>query len=490
MWCFCFCYLCTASATLQDFAAAIAQLATFPRGREALLQDPTVAEALQQAAVEGWTQEARMSCESALLSMSDRQPGASGGTGSHLEDRSDHKHIMISYQWDVQDVAKRIVNELQIHGYRTWFDLQNMKGSTVSHCAPPPPITTTKSRKTGLCSFQHLDVRGLLLVVVPFCLLLLCKYNAMQQVDAMSEAVDNAEVMLSCITLAYKESANCRLEAQYGHQQDVEMVPLMLELGYKPSGWLGLLLGTKIYFPFHPAAVHTDALFMQQIEAVARLLGERGKPSAAAAARVSEGVPPLEPAPAPAPALAPAAPAVVTTPPRSASAAFSPSMQQLSSPAAAATMVPALPTDDGSLVAAVLQQQGLMLKREAKLQSAMEAKAAAEKAGLRAEMQQQLEQIREEMKPVAAISEQQLTALQARIEKLHAAKLLTDDELYSLEDIVADFLELKSSLGVVTLAAIMTSEGAGKALKLVGLSEGLAADGACARQLRRKFSPA
>ena len=40
--------------------------------------------------------------------------------------------------------------------------------------------------------------------------------------DAMSDAVDNAAVMLSCLSLAYKESANCRLEAQYGHQQEVD----------------------------------------------------------------------------------------------------------------------------------------------------------------------------------------------------------------------------------------------------------------------------
>jgi hypothetical protein len=79
-------------------------------------------------------------------------------------------------------------------------------------------------------------------------------------VDAMSAAVDDAEVMLSCISLAYKESSNCRLvstqaiwslqllviprkvsdrlrvclqEAQYGHQQEVEMVPLMMEHGCK-----------------------------------------------------------------------------------------------------------------------------------------------------------------------------------------------------------------------------------------------------------------
>jgi hypothetical protein len=28
-------------------------------------------------------------------------------------------------------VVRRIVNELQVRGYRTWFDLDNMKGSTV-----------------------------------------------------------------------------------------------------------------------------------------------------------------------------------------------------------------------------------------------------------------------------------------------------------------------------------------------------------------------
>ena len=47
-------------------------------------------------------------------------------------------------------------------GYVTWFDLTNMKGSTM---------------------------------------------------DAMSDAIEGAEVMLYGVSLAYKESANCRLEA-------------------------------------------------------------------------------------------------------------------------------------------------------------------------------------------------------------------------------------------------------------------------------------
>ena len=43
----------------------------------------------------------------------------------------------------------------------------------------------------------------------------------------MSDAIDNAEVMLYAVSEAYKESGNCRLEANYAHQQDVDMIPLV-----------------------------------------------------------------------------------------------------------------------------------------------------------------------------------------------------------------------------------------------------------------------
>ena len=37
--------------------------------------------------------------------------------------------------------------------------------------------------------------------------------------DAMSDAVKGAEVVLYGVSRGYKESANCRLEANYAHQQ-------------------------------------------------------------------------------------------------------------------------------------------------------------------------------------------------------------------------------------------------------------------------------
>ena len=44
--------------------------------------------------------------------------------------------------------------------------------------------------------------------------------------------------------------------------------------------------------------------------------------------------------------------------------------------------------------------------------------------------------------PAPAITDEQLAALQARIEGLHVTKLLADEELFALEDLIADYVEL------------------------------------------------
>ena len=117
----------------------------YPPGRAALLEDPAVADALQQVATGGWQEEARRHAQAALAALADRQP--------EPPTPRQNKHVMLSYNWGVQPVVERVVRELQVRGYRTWFDLDDMTGNTV---------------------------------------------------DAMSEAVDNAAVMLSCMSLACK----------------------------------------------------------------------------------------------------------------------------------------------------------------------------------------------------------------------------------------------------------------------------------------------
>ena len=121
---------------------------------------------------------------------------------------------------------------------------------------------------------------------------------------------------------------------------------------------------------------------------------------------------------------------------------------------------------------ALLQQQSLMLEREQKTD---------EKADtLREEMRHEFKKMRQTMD--AKTTEQSdhllLLALQARLERLHSAKLLGNVELFAIEDIIADSLEEDESRG---------GGGGGQVAKLVALSEGLIGDAALSRQLRRKF---
>ena len=95
--------------------------------------------------------------------------------------------------------------------------------------------------------------------------------------DRMSEAVEDAIVILYGVSRAYKESANCRLEAQYAFQQQVDMIPLMLEDGYRAKGWLGMLLGVRLWYGFYLSVLESEAAFEGKTDELCRELGERGK---------------------------------------------------------------------------------------------------------------------------------------------------------------------------------------------------------------------
>ena len=89
--------------------------------------------------------------------------------------------------------------------------------------------------------------------------------------------------------------------------------------------------------------------------------------------------------------------------------------------------------------------------------------------------------------PREAATQAQLAALQARIESMHAAKLLSDDELCALEDLLADYFGLLACVEMVTMEMTSTSETADKVRKLVVLSEQMASDRPFARQCKRRF---
>ena len=134
---------------------------------------------------------------------------------------STRNHVMISYQWDSQEVLVEVKNRLQASGYRVWMDLEEMGGSTL---------------------------------------------------ETMAKAVENSSVILICLSERYKESPNCRSEAEYTYKLGKDIIPLMMQRNYKPDGWLGMLVGTKFWIDFHSKHV-----IEQGVTKLIKELGGRGK---------------------------------------------------------------------------------------------------------------------------------------------------------------------------------------------------------------------
>ena len=119
----------------------------------------------------------------------------------------------------------------------------------------------------------------------------------------------------------------------------------------------------------------------------------------------------------------------------------------------------------------------------AEMESKMDAKLEEQKAQTQQQQAEALK-VRELASAMSCVSEGQLELLQTRLDALHQAKLLTDDEIGALEDCVADYIDCRSSLSP---AAAEIGVAAEKVKKMVGLSEAVGKDGMLARQLRRKF---
>ena len=117
--------------------------------------------------------------------------------------------------------------------------------------------------------------------------------------------------------------------------------------------------------------------------------------------------------------------------------------------------------------------------------------AHADSAALDAALSDQMSAPRE------LVSDAQLETLERRLEALHAAKLLSDDDFGCLEDCVADGIEAMADCDALTRAAvqhlrtylILSNPVVSKLHKLIVLSEKMPQDGMFARQARRKFGP-
>ena len=141
------------TAVQRDFAECVQQIALFPAGCDALKANEGIMHALSTLKDKAWSEEAKVCAEGALMALIPPE---------HHEVDPDALHIMLSCectpvfsrahlrcgaidrsvmyildQWDVQEVIKQIVAELQRRKFLVWFD---RKCRTHTHTCHRPSL--------------------------------------------------------------------------------------------------------------------------------------------------------------------------------------------------------------------------------------------------------------------------------------------------------------------------------------------------------------
>ena len=63
------------------------------------------------------------------------------------------------------------------------------------------------------------------------------------------------------------------------HEQRKPWVPLILEASYRPKGWLGIMLGSRLYYEFTEAALSSGEDWERVADSVAQEVRRRGAPA-------------------------------------------------------------------------------------------------------------------------------------------------------------------------------------------------------------------
>ena len=68
--------------------------------------------------------------------------------------------------------------------------------------------------------------------------------------QAMADAVENTDFVILCMSDSYKRSVYCQAEAEYAFRCKRRLLPIIVRQGYRADGWLGLVIGSRIYVDF------------------------------------------------------------------------------------------------------------------------------------------------------------------------------------------------------------------------------------------------
>ena len=277
-------------------------------------------------------------------------------------------------------------------------------------------------------------------------------------------------------------------------------------------GWLGLILGTRLWYPFFDSSDEDDGTFENRVSALVREVGDRGL---AGEESLEEGEPPQPPQPPPPrPTAVAVAAATVkqwqqvpkaaqpppTTPWETVRTIIQPQQPEDGSGGGGGGGVSTAVCGGGvsgggggSMESGAAMQLVTMMFEEARVLREEAKLEKTETKALLSTMRAEREVMTRPAPLQEAISAEQLGALQARLTGLFEAKLLAETEYFELEDLHTDYLELRASApGVLTKELIYSTDGRSFAYgpvvalaRLLAVSEGTASDASFARQLRR-----
>ncbi|VDI56370.1 Hypothetical predicted protein [Mytilus galloprovincialis] len=135
------------------------------------------------------------------------------------------RHIVISYNWGHQEVVEKISESLKKENIKVWMNVDNMQGCIV---------------------------------------------------DAVANAIEQADIVLVCYSSKYRNSNNCRVEARYAYQLRKTIIPLKMEKGYAADSWLSFIIGSLLYYDFSEELTLEEKI-NKLIRAIQQKLSEQNK---------------------------------------------------------------------------------------------------------------------------------------------------------------------------------------------------------------------
>ena len=165
--------------------------------------------------------------------------GSSSATSGSATSAARPRHCMLSYCWANQARVLEVRAELKRRGVACWIDTEQMAAAN-------------------------------------------------NMLDGMASAVEAAHTVLVFVSRGYSESGPCRMELQYAKQLKVRIVPVIVEAGYRPMGWLALAISGLLYFDIVRSPKNLAALLEDVASKAAAECAASACAAAAAAQRARE----------------------------------------------------------------------------------------------------------------------------------------------------------------------------------------------------------